>query len=123
MPDIAHGVLIPELGEVTPIELPPTNWLTQMQAAVGGLVEQVLLPPFLEEHGGAVMFINEEGAGILPPNMRATDFLVPGIGLAWGQVIYGPAVLVGDDREHGELADLPARVLGRITLIVQEAGV
>jgi hypothetical protein len=58
----------------------------------------------------------------LEPNMRATDFLVPGVGLFPGDYVAGPLLLVGFDPASGEHEDVPEGVEKRLRLIEREAG-
>ena len=57
----------------------------------------------------------------LRPNMRATDFMVPGVGLFPGDYIAGPFLLCGFDVNTGEHGELPAEVIERARLIESEA--
>jgi hypothetical protein len=54
--------------------------------------------------------------------MRATDFMVPGVGLHYGDYIAGPLVLAGFDPETGDNAsEVPDGVERRARLIEREA--
>lgn len=70
----------------------------------------------------ATAYVNEEGKLVgLEPNMRATDFLVPGVGLFWGDYIAGSLVLAGFDVRTGRHRELPESVVRRARLIECEA--
>jgi hypothetical protein len=71
----------------------------------------------------ADLYTNEDGKGLgLPLNGRATDFLVPGVGLFFGDYVAGDAVLIGFDAADGTHQDVPPGSRSRIELITQEAG-
>jgi hypothetical protein len=53
--------------------------------------------------------------------MRATDVMVPGAGLFWGDYIAGPLLLCGFDARTGEHVDLSEPVIARARLIEREA--
>jgi hypothetical protein len=97
--------------------------LDDLQALVGGYIEAVALPDFITGADQATAYVNEEGKlDGLAPNFRATDFMVPGVGLMWGDYIAGPMVLAGFDPETGEhTADIPPAVVRRAHQIAQEA--
>jgi Domain of unknown function (DUF3846) len=119
------ALVIPVEGPLVEVELSPRedgSTLAQLQELVGGYIEALPLPDFIEGADRATAYIDEEGKGIQEPNMRATDFLVPGVGLFWGDYIAGPLVLCGFDPRRGVHAELPEGVLRRARLIEREAG-
>jgi hypothetical protein len=97
--------------------------LAHLQELVGGMIEAVDVPPFVAGGEDATCYLNEEGKLLgLEPNMRATDFLVPGVGLHWNDYVAGPLVLVGFDASTGEhRPSLPPGVVARARLIESEA--
>jgi len=124
------ALLIPVTGPLVEVDLDGT--LGQLQALVGGNIEAVPLPEFIGGSERATAYVNEEGK-FLPrdvdgepgpgaPNMRATDFMVPGVGLFPNDYIAGAFLLCGFDAGTGEHADLPDPVLRRARLIEREAG-
>jgi hypothetical protein len=118
-------LLIPVEGPLVELELEPGESgarLRQLQELVGGFVQALPLPDFIPGAERATAYINEEGRDVLPPNMRATDYLVPGVGLWWGDYVSGPMVLAGFDPVRGVHRELPAPVAARARLIEQEAG-
>lgn len=118
------ALVIPAEGPVREVELPPTDCLAQLQELVGGRIEALPLPEFIDPRGKATAYINEEGKfdPDCRPNPRATDLLVPGIGLFPGDYIAGTMVLVGFDGLTGEhTPTLPQRVIDRVRLIEHEA--
>jgi Domain of unknown function (DUF3846) len=77
------GLVIPVRGAVEEVIL--TDGLEQMQELVAGLIQALPIPEFIDPSGRSTAYVNEEGKMIgLEPNMRATDFMVPGVGLFWG---------------------------------------
>jgi hypothetical protein len=116
------ALYIPEQGPVQEVEL--VGGLTQLQELVGGFIEAVGLPEFIPGSDRATAYVNEEGKfdPDCGPNMRATDFFVPGIGLMMGDYVAGPLVLCGFDPATGEHAELPQPVIDRARLIENEAG-
>lgn len=101
--------------------------LDQLQALVGGRIEAVRLPGFLRHASRATAYVNDEGK-FLPgarfaPNMRATDLMVPGVGLFPGDYIAGPMLLCGFDPETGEHAPLPSEIAAYARVIESEAAV
>lgn len=97
--------------------------LEQLQRLVGGYIEAVPIPHFVKDAARATAYINEDGKVTgLPANMRATDFMVPGVNLYPGDYIAGPMILLGFDPETGEHAELPLGVAQRAKLIEREAG-
>lgn len=121
------ALLIPVEGSLEEIELTVGDTdasLAQLQDLVGGgFVEAIPLPGFLDRSGRSAGYINEDGKyrEDLKPNMRATDLLVPGIGLFYGDYIAGPLLLCGFDPATGEHAELPANVTRLARLIEREA--
>jgi Domain of unknown function (DUF3846) len=102
-----------------------TDGLEQMQELVAGLIQALPIPEFIDPSGRSTAYVNEEGKMIgLEPNMRATDFMVPGVGLFWGDFIAGDFLLVGFDPRRGEhTTHLPQSVADRVRLIESESGV
>jgi Domain of unknown function (DUF3846) len=95
------GLVIPVHGPVEEVIL--TDGLEQMQGIVGGLIQALPIPDFIDPSGRSTAYCNEEGHLVgLDPNMRATDFMVPGVGIFWGDFIAGPFLLVGFDPRRGE---------------------
>ena len=82
------------------------------------------MPPFVRGGDRATAYVNEEGKfdPDCKPNMRATDFMVPGAHLMPGDYIAGAMVLCGFDWRTGEHAELPKAVIDRARLIEREAG-
>jgi hypothetical protein len=121
-----RALLIPVEGPVTEIELDGT--LEQLQRAVAapgeqtGYIEAVGIPQFIDPSGHSTAYVNEEGKyNGCQPNMRATDFMVPGSGIHMGDYIAGPMLLCGFNPADGEHADVPQRVVDRVRLIEREA--
>jgi hypothetical protein len=119
---MARALVIPVTGPLTDLEVPRTGSLEVLQQAVGGgLIQTLTLPDFIDPDALANGIVNEEGKIIgLPENRRATDFMVPGVGLFFGDYITGPFILIGF--RDGEWTDVPDRVAARARLIEQEAG-
>lgn len=118
--DHCIAIVIPVEGPIREIELDGT--LEQLQSAVGGLIQALPLPQFADPDDRATAYVNEEGKLTgWEPNMRATDFMVPGVGLFFGDYIAGPMVLCGFDPRRGEHAELPKAVVNRARLIEREA--
>lgn len=115
-----NALVIPVCGPVQTVELDGT--LSQLQSLVGGFIQALPLPEFIDADEGATVYVNEEGKFEAEPNMRATDFMVPGIGLMFGDWIAGPMIVCGFDPRRGEHADLPLAVAQRVRLIEREAG-
>ena len=127
----AHrALLIPVEGPITELHLPPSSdpssdrsSLRTLQEAVGGWIEAVAIPEFVTDSERATAYVNEEGKlEALPINRRATDMMVPGVGLMWGDYIAGPMVVCGFDPRTGENASIPPGVERRVRLIEHEAG-
>lgn len=114
------ALLIPVEGPVKEFEI--EDGLEALQEAVEGNIEAIPLPDFVDPDGGATAYINEDGKFTKEPNMRATDFMVPGVGLFPGDYIAGPFLLMGFDPETGENCDVPDKVVRRARLIESEAG-
>jgi hypothetical protein len=87
-------------------------------------IQALPIPEFVPGSDHATAYVNEEGKfdPDCPPNMRATDFFVPGIGIFAGDYIAGACVLLGFDPEVGENRDVPQPVIDRARLIEREAG-
>lgn len=115
------ALLVPEYGPVQEVELNGT--LEQLQALVGGNIEALPLPDAFDRDHGATAYVNDEGkfSAHCKVNMRATDFMLPGVGLFPGDYIAGPFLLCGFDARTGEHAELPERVAARMRLIEREA--
>jgi hypothetical protein len=121
------ALVIPVTGPITEIEVGRKGGagdLDVLQAAVGGLIQALPLPSFIPNADNATAYCNEEGKfdPDCQPNMRATDFMVPGVGLFPNDYISGPFVLCGFDASTGEHAELPSTVEDRARLIEREAG-
>jgi Domain of unknown function (DUF3846) len=116
---MTKALLIPVEGPVEEVTLDGT--LEQLQGFVGGYIEAVGLPGFITDSDNATAYVNEEGKlEGLAANMRATDFMVPGVGLMWGDYISGNMLVCGLD-EFGEHIDIPKAVARRVRLIESEA--
>ncbi len=117
----AHRALvIPVDGAVQAVELDGS--LAQLQGLVGGLIEALAVPSFIPGADRATCYVGEESKfQECSPNMRATDFLVPGIGLWAGDYVAGPMVVAGFRPGTGDHAELPASVEKRVRLIEREA--
>lgn len=128
--DSHRALVIPVYGDVYEIQVGDSgSSLTTLQEAVGGFIEAVPIPEFVKDAHRATAYVNEEGKytclwqdGSPQVNWRATDFMVPGIGLQPGDYIVGPLVLTGFDPQTGSTAKLPDSVERRVKLIVREAG-
>ena len=118
------ALVIPEAGPLVTVDLGSDPGLEELQGLVGGMIEALPLPGFIAGAAAATAYINEEGKfdPDCGPNMRATDFMVPGVGLFWGDYIAGPFVLLGFDPSTGTHRELPEGVIARARLIEQEAG-
>jgi hypothetical protein len=116
-----EALVIPVLGPVQPVTLDDT--LEQLQGIVGGLIQALPVPDFICPGGRATVYVNEDGKADpnCAPNFRATDFLVPGVGLFWGDYIAGPMIVAGFDPRTGNHAPLPETVEQRVRLIEQES--
>lgn len=113
--------IVIEKTRVRELDLPDEgSILAALQEAVGGYIEALPVPP---RFGGdeATAYINEEGKYTCEPNMAATDFMVPGVGIFPTDYIAGPMVLLGYDPETGENADVPAVTRRRAMKIAREA--
>ena len=118
---MTRALLIPAEGPLREIELDGS--LEQLQELVGGRIQALPLPDFIDPNGRATAYVNEEGKYEQAdrPNMRATDFLVPGVGLFFGDHVAGDMLLCGFDSATGDHADLPDAVAARARLIEREA--
>ena len=119
------AIVIPAGDEpVYEIELDGGQGLAKLQDAVGGYIQALPLPAFIKGGDKATAYVNEEGKfdPECKPNMRATDFMVPAIGLHPGDYIAGSFVLVGFDIRTGRHTDeMPQAVLDRVELIKRES--
>jgi Domain of unknown function (DUF3846) len=117
------GLVIPVSGPVEEVIL--DGGLEQLQDLVEGMIEALPIPDFIDPSGRSGAYCNEEGHLVgLEFNGRATDFMVPGSGIFWGDYIAGPFLLVGFDPRTGEhTSHLPKSVVDRVRLIESEAGV
>jgi hypothetical protein len=117
-----EALLIPVDGPVQPVTLDDT--LEQLQGIVGGLIQALPVPEFIDPDGRSTIYVGDESKfdPDCQPNMRATDFLVPGVGLFFGDYISGPMVVAGFEPRTGNHAPLPESVEQRVRLIEQEAG-
>lgn len=116
------AIVIPVEGPIELREIDDT--LDSLQGIVGGFIQAIPLPAFLEPSGRATAYLNEEGK-LLPdcaPNMRATDLLVPGVGLFFGDYIAGTLIVCGFNPATGENEDVPERIIMRVNLIADESG-
>jgi hypothetical protein len=99
--------------------------LNHLQELVDGYIEAIRIPAAFDRACRATCYVNEEGKyteGCVP-NMRATDFLVPGFGIPVGDCVRGTMVLVGFDPVTGEhLSQPPEDVIRRAKLIASESG-
>jgi hypothetical protein len=124
------ALVIPVNGPIEEIELAAENDdLDTLQRAVGGYIQALPLPGFVDPTGHSTAYVNEEGKytckddrGAVAVNFRATDFMVPGVGIFFGDYIAGPMVLCGFDPSTGEHDELPEAVVKRARLIESEAG-
>jgi hypothetical protein len=114
------ALMIPVEGPVQSVVLDGT--LAQLQALVGGHIEALPVPSFIDGRGRATAYVNADGKCLCPPNMRATDFMVPGVGLFFGDYVAGPMLVCGFNPRTGEHAKMPTSVEKRVRLIEQEAG-
>jgi hypothetical protein len=92
--DTIKALVIPSEGPLFEVELTPDDdgsSLAQLQALVGGYIQALPIPEFVPGSDHATAYVNEEGKfdPDCPPNMRATDFFVPGIGIFAGDYIAG----------------------------------
>ena len=130
-----RALVIPHDGSpVRELDVPREDALDVLQRAVGGFIEALPLPEHVDMDGTATAYVNEDGKhqlftdpegevhNGLPINRRATDLLVPGVGLFWGDWIAGDLVVVGFDARRGVHRDIPAPVERTIRLIAREAG-
>lgn len=122
-----RALLIPVQGPLEEIDLGAGVGasLDELQALVKGDVQALPMTPALGDRADrATAYVNEDGKynPECKPNMRATDFMVPGVGLFWGDYISGPMVLCGFDPRTGENEDVPGEAVARARLIEREAG-
>lgn len=117
------ALVIPVDGPLQEFELVEEDAFRQLQTLVDGLIEALPLPSFIGGWAWTTAYINEEGKLLkLPFNGRATDFMVPGIGLFYGDYIAGPMVLCGFSPSTGMHIDLPDGPARRARMIADEAG-
>lgn len=120
---MTKAILIPVDGPIENVELDGS--IQQLQTLVGGgNIEALSLPSFIPDADASTAYINEEGKyrPDLEANPRATDFMLPGVGLWANDYIAGPFLLVGFDPNSGEHTDeLPQAVVNRARLIELEA--
>jgi hypothetical protein len=120
------ALVIPVDGPLYEVDLDNANdhgSLKALQDAVGGYIEAVALPDFIKGARNATAYVNEEGKlEGLPINWRATDYMVPGVGLMVGDYIAGPMVLAGFSIRTGDHRPLPQPVIDRARLIEEESG-
>lgn len=116
------ALVIPVDGPVYEIQIDPAGDLTTLQAVVDGYIEALRIPHFVKDADLATAYVNDEAhIRATAANMRATDFMVPGIGLHFGDYIAGPMILAGFNPATGNHADLPPAVIDRVKLIEDEA--
>lgn len=116
------GFLIPVEGPCREVFVPADDSLHTMQRFVGGYIEAVGIPDFINGWETGTAYVNEEGKlEHLEANMRATDFMVPGVGIMFRDYIAGDMLLLGWDPETGENADVPQGLVDRARLIEREA--
>ena len=124
------ALVIPVTGPIHEIEvgLPGVGDLRVLQVVIGGTIEALPLPAFIKDAGRATAYVHDEGKwacvnedGSPQVNYRATDFMVPGIGIHFGDYIAGPFVLCGFNPADGEHDELPQSVIDRARLIESEA--
>jgi hypothetical protein len=110
------------------VELPQFQTLEALQEIVHGNIEAVPMTPAISDphaRSASTGYVNEEGKyhPDCKPNMRATDFMVPGVGLFMGDHVAGPMVIVGFNPSDGNhTAEVPKAVVERVRLIESEAG-
>jgi hypothetical protein len=115
-----QALVIPVEGPLYEITLTESGSLKTLQEAVGGWIEAVSVPSCIKGADRATAYVNEEGKLLgLPVNYRATDFMLPLLGIY--DCICGPLVLAGFDPATGEHAVLPPSVARRARLIESEA--
>lgn len=121
-----RALVIPVVGPVWELMIPDDDVdasLAALQDAVGGTIQAVPVPRFVAMADRATVYCNDDGKGLgLPFNGRATDFMVPGAHLMWGDYIAGALVVAGFDPATGEHDVLPEPVEARVRLIEREAG-
>lgn len=122
---MTHALLIPETTSEPIVEVDLQGGLEELQALVGGYIQALPVPYDLcKSETPVTAYVNEEGKFLeaCKPNMRATDFMVPGVGLFFGDYISGPMLVCGFDPEEGVNLDIPQEAMERIRLIEREAG-
>lgn len=117
-----QAVIIPAEGpEFREIE----DGLDALQQLVGGNIEALPIPEFIRGADEATAYVNEDGKDNpdCRPNMRATDLMVPGVGILFGDYVAGTMVLLGFDITRGEhTPTVPQALVDRAKLIAREAG-
>jgi hypothetical protein len=99
------------------INLNEESALEQLQGIVGGWIEALPLPGAITDYKyNATAYINEEGKFLdaCTLNERATNFMMPGIGLFEGDYIAGNFIVCGFDSATGTHRDIPVYVEDRI---------
>lgn len=113
-------VVIPVEGPIEVREI--EDDLTSLQQLVGGYIEALPVPEFIPGADEATIYVNDDKAGLVP-NMRATDFMVPGVGIFFGDYVAGTMLLLGFDITRGEhTPSVPQALVARAKLIEREAG-
>lgn len=106
-----RGLLIPTESDkpISSVEIPDTPNNIQLQfmrdLIGGGWLEPIHTNPLMDTIDRAqsphlyriVMLVDEDGAGRLPPNVRASQLYAPG-----KAYIYGPAIILGEYRDQLE---------------------
>lgn len=97
-----QAVIIPAEGPMQFREI--EDGLDALQQLVGGNIEALPIPEFIRGADEATAYVNEDGKDNpeCRPNMRATDLMVPGVGILFGDYVAGTMVLLGFDITRGE---------------------
>lgn len=130
---MTKAIIIPPAGPIQYLDEFDDS-LDALQGVVKGSIEAVPIP---WQFGGekATAYVNEEGKYVgswedsegdthegMTPNLRATNFMVPGYGLFFGDYIAGPFLILGFDPYTGEHTDsLDERIVQRVKTIANEA--
>lgn len=119
-----RGLVIPVIAPLMEVELPlgTRSQLAMLQELVGGNIEALPVPAQIDPAERTTVYLNEESKYECEPNMRATDFMVPGVGIAWRDYIAGPLVICGFDPIRGVNTDVSEAMIRRARLIADEAG-
>lgn len=120
-----RALVIPVDGPVRVVDMEEGAWLAQAQEVVGGLVQPVelnlrLLRGPLAGRWPTEVYVNEDAAG-LRPNMRATDYVVPGVSILWGDCLCGDVLVCGFDPARGVHRDVCPAAERRARLVESEA--